>query len=460
MGLKDLFSRKEEKRVQNKVESNVQENTQDMVLGVLDTFQLLNTDDLVVIGKVKGTIHVGDAVYLSNLGEDGGKIFLTTIKGIETGPGVAAKEASDCQIGLRLEKGKLHNIKKGTVLYSREASAAAVHNAYISALGDAYVMRQDLELSDKDIEGLSITDCAEIWRLFSWFHSKTVQTESEEAKQKYTKKRDILCAAICKKILETDAIYCVYSKVTGEPYLLSRTVSQNDGTYMCTPPDIMIFTGAYKTVLSAQFPEDRFEIKKIENGENKDGIYNFLGSTFYLNGACGVRVLSEQTAIGADMLVPPPDYSNVRPQDIPVTNPDLVRWMLLLGQLGAPEGEDEEIIYKLYYRFMSKEMVKAKFLIPMRNDSEISKRNESGEVVLKKDTSIQFPTMEGKYDKSAVYMYTDWKRLRMVYGEEWGGLVQPIEGMIGVFDCAVNVTKHTAAGCYVSGDMFEEMKKL
>lgn len=68
--------------------------------------------------------------------------------------------------------------------------------------------------------------------------------------------------------------------------------------------------------------------------------------------------------------------------------------------------------------------------------------------------------MEGKYDKSAVYMYTDWKRLRMVYGEEWGGLVQPIEGMIRVFDCAVNVTKHTAAGCYVNGDMFEEMKKL
>lgn len=57
-------------------------------------------------------------------------------------------------------------------------------------------------------------------------------------------------------------------------------------------------------------------------------------------------------------------------------------------------------------------------------------------------------------------MYTDWKRLRMVYGEEWGGLVQPIEGMIRVFDCAVNVTKHTAAGCYVNGDMFEEMKKL
>ncbi len=44
---------------------------------------------------------------------------------------------------------------------------------------------------------------------------------------------------------------------------------------MCTPPDIMIFTEAYKSVMSTQFQEDRFEIKKIENGENRDGIRNF-----------------------------------------------------------------------------------------------------------------------------------------------------------------------------------------
>lgn len=55
----------------------------------------------------------------------------------------------------------------------------------------------------------------------------------------------------------------------------SKTVSWNDGTYMCTPQDIMIFTEAYKSVMSTQFQEDRFEIKKIENGENRDGIRNF-----------------------------------------------------------------------------------------------------------------------------------------------------------------------------------------
>ena len=242
--------------------------------------------------------------------------------------------------------------------------------------------------------------------------------------------------------------------------MFSRTIDQKDGTYRCTPPDIMIITEAYKPAMTAQFPENKFEIKKIENGEEKKGIYNFLGSSFYLNGACGICILSEQASIAAPMLVPKPDYSNVRPQDIPVTNPDLVRWMLLLGQIGKPEGNDAELIYKLYYRFMAQELVKARFLIPTQKEGEIPKGDENGKTVLEKNVSFKFPTMDGKYGRPAVRMYTDWKRLRMVYGEEWSALVQPVEGMIGVFDCAVNVTEFARAGCYIGAEMFEEIKKM
>ena len=69
MGLKDLFFRKDAKTVQ---------------------------ESLVVTGRVKGTIRVGDAVYISNPGEDNDNTFLTTIVGIETAPNVMAKVASDC----------------------------------------------------------------------------------------------------------------------------------------------------------------------------------------------------------------------------------------------------------------------------------------------------------------------------------------------------------------------------
>lgn len=309
---------------------------------------------------------------------------------------------------------------------------------------------------DAEFEALSITDLAEIWRLFSWFHSK--REESEEQQQENRKKIDRLAAVLCQKIMHANEIYYVYNKATGEPHMFSRTVKHENG-YECLPPDILVFTKAYAEVMKLSFPEDKFEIRKIENGPDKLGIYNFLGSTFYLNGACGVGVLSEQTAINADMLIKKPDYSNVRPQDIPVTNPDVMRWMLLIGQLGKPENEDTELIYKLYYRFLSMEMVKANFLIPMRHEDEIPKADEEGKITLTKDTTIQFPTMDGKYGRPAVRMYTDWKRLRMCYDDKWGGLVQPISGMIEIFDCAINATQFPQAGSYIGKEIFEEMSK-
>ncbi len=428
--------------------------------GVLDVFSLIDGEDLVVTGKVKGTVCVGDAVYVSNMGDDDAEILLTTVVGIETAPNVPAQTATDCLAGLRIQNGKQYKIRKGSVLFSKETSVAQVHQTYIGALGDAYVAGKNLELSEQELEELSITDCAEIWRLYVWFQSQNAESQGEEANQEKKRKLDVLCKALCKKILAAEAVYCVYNKATGEPHMFSRTIDQKDGTYRCTPPDILIYTEAYKRVMASRFPEDQFEIKRIENGEAGNGIYNFLGSAFYLNGACGVSVLSEQIAIGAPMLVPAPDYSNVSPQNIPVTNPNLVRWLLLMGQIGEPDTDDKKLIYNLYFKFMSREMVKAKFLVPIQNEGELPKTDENGKTVLPKDMRMKFPTMPGKSEKPAVRMYTDWKRLRMVYGNEWSGMVQPIEGMINTFDCAVNVTEYVRAGCYVSDKMFEDMKKL
>lgn len=451
MGLKDVFFH------EKKGLKEADDKTLDFVLGVVDISNRLDTEDIVVIGTLKGTASVGDAVYVSNPGDDNGSTLLTTVVGIETSPDTMVKEATDCVVALRLKKGKKHNIKKGTVIYTHNATVSEVHNAYISALGDSYIGNKNLELSDVELESLSITDCAELWRMFVWFNTKGTNVNNDES---WKKKIDKLADKLCKKILNTDAIYCVYSVDTGEPYLFSRTMKRNDGNYICSPPDIIIFTEAYKTAMSSHFSNEKFEIKKIENGESKDGISNFLGSTFYLNGACGVSVFSEDVAIDASMLVPPPDYSNVERQNIPVTNPNLVRWMLLLGQLGKPNGEDQEIIYTLYYRFMSIELIKANFLIPIQHDSNCPDKSKSGKIVLEKDTTIKFATMKGKYERPAVCMYTDWKRLRMAYGEEWGGLVQPVEGMIQTFDCAINATENIKAGCYISKEMFDKMKEV
>ena len=428
-------------------------------LGVFDVFRLENTDDIVVVGAVKGKLTNGDAVYVTNPGEDDSGMLLTQVISMETGPNQPVRDAEDCTAAIRLEKGSLYDIRVGSVIFTRNTSQKNVHDSYIRALGDYYVAKKDLDLTDDEIESLSITDCAEILRLFSWFHTNVVKDESEESKQKSRERGARLAEALAKKLLCADEIYCVFSKATGEPFMFSRTVNQGTG-YMCTPPNIRVFTKAYKEVMTQVFSDEKFEIKCIENGDSKDGIRNFLGSTFYLNGACGVEVVSDSPCLGADMLVAKPDYSDTPPINVPVTNPDLERWLLLLGQLGNPATEDGQIIYKLYYSFMARELVKARLLIPMKTDGNIPVADEDGKTVLKEDVSMAFPTIDGKYDRPAVCLYTDWKRLRMRYSEEWNGLIQPIDGMIGVYDCAINVNEFPAAGCYISAEMFEQMKQL
>lgn len=412
-----------------------------------------------VVGRVKGKVTPGMAVYVSNFGDDNGSILVTTVLGLEIDQR-PVDTATNCLVALKLEAGQKVDIKIGSVVHTRDISTKEVHDAYISAIGDIYVLHKKLVLSDNEIASMSITDCAEAWRLFNWFHSKDYANKSEEEKLANREKIEKLADALCKKILAADEIYTVFNKTTGEPHMFSHTINQDNGSYMCTPPDIMIISKAYSKPYEAMYPADKFEIRKIENGENKDGIYSFLGSSFYLNGACGISILSEQIAIDASKLVPKPNYGDIPQINIPVTNPDLMRWMLLIGQLERPETQDAELIYKLYYRFMSIEVTKAMFVIPMKTEGEVPAADENGKTVLKQGLKLNFPTMKGKYNRDAVRMFTDWKRLHMEYGPEWSGFVQSVSGMIDVFDCAVNATKYPAAGCYISKDMYEEMIKM
>ena len=180
-------------------------------------------------------------------------------------------------------------------------------------------------------------------------------------------------------------------------------------------------------------------VKLIENTEDKKGIENFLGTAFYLNGALGAIFNSKEVSISASALVQKPDYSNLPEIQVPVMNPDLVRWMLLMGQLDSPTTEDEEVIYKLYYKFFSEAMLKAKFLIPLDAASEFKDDSQEGSsFVLEKDSSFNIPVKEGKDGRNSVPVFTDWKRLRMVFDEKWNGMIEEAGGMIEGFDYAIN----------------------
>lgn len=71
-----------------------------------------------------------------------------------------------------------------------------------------------------------------------------------------------------------------------------------------------------------------------------------------------------------------------------------------MGQMDRPTTEEEELIYKLYYKFFSMAMPKAKFLLPINSTSGFPEPSqESNAHVLEESATFNLPTREGKMDE-------------------------------------------------------------
>ncbi len=438
-------------------------NENKFVYGVLDTFELMATRDIAVVGRLKGTINKGDKIFITNYGDDDDELVVSTAVALE----VEKKEvdtATDCFVAIRIRDGLSENIKPGSVIHSEDTSEEDIHLAYVNAIGDSYVGRRDLEIYETEQSKMSITDCTEAWRIFIKVHEKKEGGFSQDEIKEFRRKIGVVARALSKKLLSADEIYCVYNKRTGEPHMFSRTNKVKDD-YVCSPPEIHIFSKPYKGVGEKHFPSDLFEIRKIENGDNNDGIKNFLFDAFYLNGAMGVRVNFEAVAIGADSIIQKPNYYGMKENEIPVTNPNLVRWMLLRSQISNPSTEAEKMVAKIYYRFFAIEVLKAKFLVPAKaveegeNPVEIPEEiaKEAGDAELKR---LRFPIMVGKNRRNLVFLFTDMKRLRGMYDEEWSAFSQTLDKFIGTFDVGLNISNKYSLGCYVNKDTYDEIHRM
>lgn len=428
----------------------------EFVFGVLDVYLAKGSDDVVVVGKLRGSLKKGDKLYISNCGDDDDEIFISSVVSMD----IDAKdvdEAKDCFVAVRVREGMMQNIKPGTVMRSENVSDTVIRETYQTSLIDSYIVKRKYTFTEDDLNRMSLTDCAETWKLSVAVVMNSDKKDSKDEIVRLKKKSARVADAIVKKLIMADEIYCVYNKTTGEPHLFSRTFRQGAG-FVTTPPDIKLFPKAYKKFAEENYPADKYDIVKIDNLDTKDGIKKFLFDAFFLNGAYGVRIISDTVAIPVEMILEDPNGINT---DKPLmANPNLVRWMLLRAQIGKPQNEDEEMAAKIFYRFFAREVAKANFIIPMKPDGEMPEPDENGKRILKEETKLIFPVRPGQNGRTIIPAYTDWKKLRMEYGEEWGGLVQPMEAFINKFDCSLNVVKGAKSSCFISKDMFTEIKKI
>lgn len=462
MGIFDFLKKTEATKPTETTESNkeAEEAKGNACVGVLDLFPMKETNQLLIVGSLEGSIKVGNQLQFCNPDQGMESLGTVEVKKLSSQNKDADSLTDEVLAHLVVDRiPSLDKLKKGSVLFSSGVEEEQKLSSYSDALYRAFVAIQEGQLTNEDYLAATLDDSVEILRLFLWKCRQNQETESEESYQSNTRKLERLAEIVKDKLLEADA---VYSEKTGEPYLFSTTYDRGEEGYLCTDPMIMLLTPSwYRQFKETIDSRPNSVVKLIENTEDKKGIENFLGTAFYLNGALGAIFNSKEVSISASALVQKPDFSDLPEIQVPVMNPDLVRWMLLMGQLDYPITEEQELLYKLYYKFFSEAMPKAKFLLPLDAASEFKGESQEGNsFVLEKDSSFNIPVKEGKNGRNSVPVFTDWKRLRMVFDEKWNGMIEEAGGMIEGFDYAINPTEYYEAGAYVSLTAFRDMQKL
>ena len=419
------------------------ENTT-VVFGVEEILPTPNdSEDLVVIGLVRGTIHVGDEVIITNLGSDNDKPAKAVISALEDANKGQVKKASGDNVVVTIKDGKKHNVYKGTVLHSEGVSEDKLRASYLYAIINAFLFWQNGILMDEDRRCFSIADLIEIWR--QSIHFCDTQA-SDENYAYYFEKIIILMEQVRATLLTLDEIYAVYSVKTGEPALFINMTRHKDGSLEPAETMVRLIPTAYKEKIT--YP-DEFELRCIENGLNKDGILNFLNEVIFLNGAEGIEFISDKTSINAKALIKSPDLEGMREVDKPIMNPDVVRCLLMLGQIGDTTTlgkRDRDFLSKLYLNRLTEALKTASFIVPIKVEGELPKPNENGETSFAEDVKYELAMKELKDNKKAVPIFTDWKRFNEEYGDGWRGLLQPLGGPLIPHPVLINGTLYFETG--------------
>ena len=402
-----------------------------------------NAEDLVVIGRVRGTIHVGDEVIITNLGSDNDKPAKAVISALEDANKGQVKKASGENVLITIKDGKKHNVYKGTVLHSEGVSEAKLRAAYLYAIINAFLFWQNGKLMDEDRRRFSIADLIEIWRQSIRFCD--TQT-SEKSHAYYLEKIILLMEQVRAKLLTLDEIYAVYSVKTGEPCLFVNLTRNQDGSLEPSELRVRLIPAAYKEKFT--YP-DEFVLRRIENGPDKDGILNFLNEVIFLNGAEGIQFISEETSINAKALIKSPDLEGMREVDKPIMNPEVVRCLLMIGQTANTTTlgkADRDFLSNLYLNRLTEALKTARFIVPIKVEGELPKPNENGETSFAEDVKYELAMKELKDNKKAVPIFTDWKRFNEEYGDGWRGLLQPLGGPLIPHPVLINGTLYFETG--------------
>lgn len=250
------------------------------------------------------------------------------------------------------------------------------------------------------LDKLSIQDLIVIQKDAKYALDKKIFHMNEDQSLKFGEVIEQIQSMIANKVKKADKLYVIIDKATRMPYL------DNDASILVFSEEefaneaLDYFTQQMRT----------WDIREI----SKENIISTLGCYFYMNGALGIVVDNGQTPIHilSEDLIEAPDFSDTRPENIPVVNPDFLRVLTMLEQERCWKVTYEGKASRL--RFFEDHMiwtfVNARFLVPAKGMSNLSK---GGKIII--------PSLSNGKD-NATPVFTDWNQFNKVYSQkEWDG---------------------------------------
>ena len=320
-----------------------------------------------------------------------------------------------------------------------------VYLTYRFAMDIAFVRQQDGILTEEDREKLAASDISEIWSLYWKGHLEEFE-KVKEIKMKVDQRRRDFFNLIREKLFLLDDIYVIYSTKTNEPHLFATASLDGNKGMTVSHSWVYLIPSSYMHYRKEIYKKDeRYDFKRIENGPEKEGIRNFLRDLFIYDGVESILYFTEDTVIFAKELMDLLNYEGVDEAEIPVTNPNLMKFLHLSSQLDGIEDKEQKNIGKAYFYLFARFTKTAKFIAPMRLHGYDQLLEDNPQTDTEPNIPFNLAIQQGKTKEKAVQVYTDWKRLRKHFGEEYKGLVVTVDELIKDYDVVINPGEYPIA---------------
>lgn len=391
-------------------------------------------------GRASGSVKVGDSLVLTDFGGDDDVNRDQNVSVIEIGlrKGSDIESVTEAKNTAMIVYFTCPNpsiLRTGVVLHDKEATYEDIYGAYKNAIGNIYAAAKELELNDTDKKILRLTDAVEAADCF-----KTVlktKEPSKENKKKFNDRLDEYRKLIIARLLTVKKTYAVCSKITGDPYMFNNVILMGKDKYSSSLPVVMLVTCSRKAEFEKALDPNDYYLIPIE----REALKPFLGVCFFANGAYGVTINGDSITLPVEM------FGTAKPEDDEnmsnFSNPEFERWNLILAQVTGKTDKDSKIKEMLASENLGMQLLSAKFLVPAQPEGE----------------GYRVATQEGKGERRAVRMYTDWTKLRKVYDGQWGGIIRTIGDMIEEYDVFINPCESNNMSLYFTEAMYKNFTK-